>query len=474
MRGSLRLALLFAGTCCASGVARAAADERTVVEAVIRNNIGWASTKDRALLESTMAQDERLFIVNPSGRSTIGWHEFTKAFAFWLDPRFVATHTELRDLRIDFSRAGDVAWWSCLLDDLATWEGRPIGWKDTRWTGVLEKRDGSWRITQMHFSFDAAPAFPKLQGPYLAQRPPGASPALFAPGLVSGGAAERDVAMSPDGKELYFGISIGEVVTILWTRWTADGWTEPEVAPFAEDARYFHLEPSLSADGNRVFFLTTRPRKGQQAKPGWANQNIFAADRRADGGWGEPYDLGPAVNGAGWQFYPSSTRDGTLYFTRADPATGRTSLVRARSSNGKYLPAEDLPEVVSRLGMPFNAFVAPDESYLIACVQGRADGEPGHARYVVFFRARDDRWSEGIPLGPEINLPGSSAISASVSPDGKYLFFAAQQVASSHGGTLHGRKLRALTELARTAQNGADDIYWVDAAVLEALRDAAR
>jgi hypothetical protein len=46
---------------------------------------------------------------------------------------------------------------SCILDDLAEWDGRPIGWKDTRWTGVLERREGSWRIFQMHFSFAQIP-----------------------------------------------------------------------------------------------------------------------------------------------------------------------------------------------------------------------------------------------------------------------------------------------------------------------------
>jgi hypothetical protein len=40
-----------------------------------------------------------------------------------------------------------------MLDDLAEWDGKPTGWKDTRWTGVLEKRDGHWVIVQMHFSF---------------------------------------------------------------------------------------------------------------------------------------------------------------------------------------------------------------------------------------------------------------------------------------------------------------------------------
>ena len=130
--------------------------DRAVIEKVIRDNIGWALTKDRPLLESTLAHDERLFIFNPTPDATVGWQQFVKGFDFWMDPRFKATILDIRELRIDQSRSGDVAWWSCILDDLGEWDGRPIGWKDTRWTGVLERRDGAWRIVQMHFSFAQA------------------------------------------------------------------------------------------------------------------------------------------------------------------------------------------------------------------------------------------------------------------------------------------------------------------------------
>ncbi len=103
-----------------------------------------------------MAQDERLFLFQPDSTGTVvGWNEFVKGFDFWMDPRFKATLLDVRDLRIDLSRSGDVAWWSCILDDLGEWEGKPIGWKDTRWTGVVEKREGRWIIVQMHFSFAA-------------------------------------------------------------------------------------------------------------------------------------------------------------------------------------------------------------------------------------------------------------------------------------------------------------------------------
>lgn len=130
-------------------------DEKAVIENIIRDNIGWAQIKDRQLFESTMAHDDRLFIFNPTSQSTAGWDEFVKGFDFWMDPRFKAVKLDIRDMRLDISRSGDVAWWSCVLDDLGEWDGKPIGWRDTRWTGVLEKRAGRWLIVQMHFSFAA-------------------------------------------------------------------------------------------------------------------------------------------------------------------------------------------------------------------------------------------------------------------------------------------------------------------------------
>ncbi len=156
------------------------AQERTVVEKTIRDNICWALTKDRPLAESTMAHDAGLFIINPTSKPTIGWDELAKNFAVWMDPRFKAVSCEVRDLRLNFSRSGEVAWWSAVLDDLAEWDGKPTGWKNTRWTGVLEKRDGRWVIVQMHFSFAAdkvrdeapatavegiAPAMPRCREP---------------------------------------------------------------------------------------------------------------------------------------------------------------------------------------------------------------------------------------------------------------------------------------------------------------------
>lgn len=130
------------------------ADERTVVEAAIRDSIGWALTKDRARLENVLTHDDDLFIFHPDSKSTVrGWAAFARMLDGFMDTRFVATRFEVKDLDITPSRGGDVAWFSAFLEDCGTWEGKESCWKDTRWTGVLERRGGSWVIVQMHFSF---------------------------------------------------------------------------------------------------------------------------------------------------------------------------------------------------------------------------------------------------------------------------------------------------------------------------------
>ena len=132
--------------------------DRAEVARAIDASIGWAMTKDRPLLERVIAHDPELFIFHPGGDDTVvGWDAFVPNFDFWMNPAFKATGYEVRDLRVNLSRSGEVAWWSAILDDCGEWQGKPGCWNDTRWTGVLEKRDGRWQIVQMHFSFASPP-----------------------------------------------------------------------------------------------------------------------------------------------------------------------------------------------------------------------------------------------------------------------------------------------------------------------------
>lgn len=131
-------------------------DKETEIKAVttaIHNSIGWAKNKDFKLLYSIISNDSDYIEVDPDVVIIKGFDEFKNNETFWMNPDFKAVRYDIRDLTINLSEKGEVAWFYCILDDINEWKGQPASWMNTRWTGVLEKREGRWVMVQMHFSF---------------------------------------------------------------------------------------------------------------------------------------------------------------------------------------------------------------------------------------------------------------------------------------------------------------------------------
>ena len=120
---------------------------------VVDSCIGWFKTKDFKLSESTIAHDDKYLSVHPSDRVLRGFEQFKKNSEIFKHPEFLYVRHEIKDLTINLSRSGDVAWFYCILNDINTYKGQPANWENARWTGVLEKREGQWVIVQQHFSF---------------------------------------------------------------------------------------------------------------------------------------------------------------------------------------------------------------------------------------------------------------------------------------------------------------------------------
>lgn len=311
--------------------------------------------------------------------------------------------------------------------------------------------------------------FPVLTGEYLGMTPPGDTAELFAPGIVTTGMYTRDVAMTPDGSELYFGVLLGSITAIVGTRRGADGvWSEPEVAPFSRDSRFFNLEPHIAPDGSKLLFLSTRVENPTQEElRTWSSQEIWVVDREGDG-WGEPYNLGPPVNSEEAEFFPSMTLDGTLYFTRGVNGGQESYIYRSRVVDGEYQDPERLGPEVNSTSNQFNAFISPDESYLILCTGDREDTMGGTDYYVV-FRSQDDRWSAPINMGEVVNTSLSGEFSPYVSPDGRYFFFMSTRPFPLERlpDTLTWEFLKGFRQRPETGNAG---IYWVDAGFIDALR----
>jgi ketosteroid isomerase-like protein len=129
--------------------------EKKAIEQTIHASIGWALNKDKKLLFDSVVQDSTFFIFHPDSHSTIvGFEPFRNMVEkVFMNEKFRATDYAIKQLRMTLSASGEVAWFSCLLDDHGEWDGQKSGWDNVRWTGVLEKRAGKWVIMQMHFSF---------------------------------------------------------------------------------------------------------------------------------------------------------------------------------------------------------------------------------------------------------------------------------------------------------------------------------
>ncbi len=312
---------------------------------------------------------------------------------------------------------------------------------------------------------EPASEFPLLSGPYLGQPLPGPDPVLFAPGVVSTGMFTRDVAISPDGKEIYFCVAIGNYTysTILFTREVDGRWTPPEIVPFSGGPGVIDFEPAFSPDGERLYFLSSRP-DGEEPV---GDQDIWFVERTGEG-WGAPVNLGEPVNTDGGEFFPSLTGDGTLYFTHNDPGSQLNQIFRSRQVEGTFQEPELLPEQVNCGANRYNAFIAPDESYMIVPAVGMEDAYDGVDYYLV-FRDSLDRWSEPVNMGAAVNADNARGWSPFVSPDGKYFFFMASRTLDIDEPQWNYRKLQ---ELYLSSGNGNADIYWMDAAFINNLRPA--
>jgi hypothetical protein len=81
------------------------------------------------------------------------------------------------------------------------------------------------------------PAFPVLSGPYLGQEPPGTSPELSAPSIITRtDRNEPDSVFSPGGDEFYFAVYTPEPINtcvIMVSRLIGGAWSRPEAATFS-------------------------------------------------------------------------------------------------------------------------------------------------------------------------------------------------------------------------------------------------
>jgi hypothetical protein len=303
---------------------------------------------------------------------------------------------------------------------------------------------------------------PRPGGPYLGQRPPGMTPELFAPGIVSTGLDELNAFFSPDGREFYYCVrDIQGAASVFQVRLEKGAWSLPRLLPCA--SRFGDIDATVSPAGDILLFSSLRPRPGETEAP--RDNDFWMARRQADG-WGEAVHLGLAVNSPSHDYYPLMTRSGALYFSSQREGPGANDIFRSEAVGGVYGAAVKLGDAVNTSEREFDPYVSPAEDLLIFA--SNRPGGMGTSDLYVCFRAADGSWTPAANLGAEVNSPGPE-FSPALTPDGKFLFFTSYRIRQGPAPEAPV-DLDGFTQAHNRPGNGLGDIYWVSAQVIERLR----
>ncbi len=122
------------------------------VKATIKQFFHAMDTQNLELMEQLIPQKETMVHVGTDEDEIWkGWkvlHEATKKQFDGLEHY----KADIRDLTVDFSKSGDVAWYFHLLDAEIKSRDNITRWKGARFTGVLEKQNDHWVMVQTHVS----------------------------------------------------------------------------------------------------------------------------------------------------------------------------------------------------------------------------------------------------------------------------------------------------------------------------------
>lgn len=306
--------------------------------------------------------------------------------------------------------------------------------------------------------------FPVLKGPYFGQIPPGMTPEVFAPGVISHGFHEHSLTISPDGNDLFYVTTDAgySLYRIIYLRKTNHVWSAPQIAPFSSD--HYDLCPLFSPDGKRLYFVSTRPVPGQTK--GKDVGRIWYVEKTGDS-LGMANYLELPIHPDADIANPSISANGTLYYQYSYGEKG-WDLYRSRFTNGKYKEPENLGDKINTLHNESAPFIAPNESYLL--FHSNRPGGYGGMDIYVSYKQPDGSWGQPINLSKKINSSASDWRPI-LSPDGKYLFFSSYKTLESDNYI--GKSYKELIELYRNPQNGTGTLLWVDAKIITNLKESA-
>ena len=212
--------------------------------------------------------------------------------------------------------------------------------------------------------------------PYLGQNPPGTTPVIFAPGVVSTGNIHSRLEISPDGQEMFWNtVDMKTFSTqILSVKNINGAWSAPQPPPFAREGNT--QGAVFSPDGKRLFFSV-------DTGGGWARKYV----EKTETGWSAARADGFLPNGSS-----SFTRSGRAYFSgEMKTKIWNTGIFGARYAADGYADVTPLGDAINRPNaIDYTPYVSPDESFLLFSSNRPLNGDKEDMFIHVSFRKQ--RW----------------------------------------------------------------------------------
>jgi hypothetical protein len=304
-----------------------------------------------------------------------------------------------------------------------------------------------------------------------AARPSPNSARIVGDGVISTRDYEQNSSFSSDGRTVYFTKRTiwPTYASVLCESHLVNGkWSEPTVLPFSGTG--YDGDPFLTQDGKRLYFASRRSVDGRAHR----DRDLWYADRTSSG-WSAPQRLPAPINSNADEAYPIIVKDGSLYFTSSprDSTALNVDTYRAQWLGDHFAPPVELAGDSDRVYGRLQAYVAPDESYMVFVSWHDDDTKTQAGIYSPGDLYVSERvngvWQRGRHLGPPINSAAAER-APMVSADGRTLYFTSERgFATVHPprATTYG----ALEKHLHESGNGLGDIYEVP---IEALGLGAR
>lgn len=175
----------------------------------------------------------------------------------------------------------------------------------------------------------------------------------------------RDFTINKEETEAYFSLQspARELSVIMKIKKKNGSWQDPEISNFS--GTYTDLEPFLSPDNLKLYFVSNRPVSKDSTNT--KDMDIWYVERSSKtSAWSQPKNIGAPINTEGDEFYPAIASNGNLYFTTIKKEReSADDIFVSKWENNAYSEPTILGEGVNTKGAEYNAFIAPDESYII-------------------------------------------------------------------------------------------------------------